>query len=107
MNTYRDMKWMLAALLIAGCGQSASAGDAPDCGQGETLSEGGESLCVYRQEIIEEGFDCPPSASYQHDFSGGVVCSSTPQIPDGMQDDVVEQDIGTPHGPGRGGLEHR
>jgi hypothetical protein len=59
------------AALLAACGQTTSV---VDCGEGEVYLVGNDRYCVYSQELIIEGFECPPQMSY-HGVPGGAVCS--------------------------------
>ncbi len=71
------------------CGQTSSV---TDCGEGDTVLVGNERYCVYRQELIIEGFDCPPQMSF-HEVPGGAVCS-----PKGPGEPLPEQ-VQEPFGP--------
>ena len=71
---YNSGVWtvMLACVaLMSACGQSTSL---VDCGEGETHLVGNDRYCVYQQELIIEGFACPPQMSF-HEVPGGAVCS--------------------------------
>lgn len=62
---------LACATLLVACGQTTSV---VDCGEGEVYLVGNDRYCVYTQELIIEGFSCPPQMSY-HGVPGGAVCS--------------------------------
>lgn len=62
---------------LAGCGATGAA----NCGDGESFQEGGQTYCLYTQDIIEEGFTCPRGADYQFGYERGTACSPQPALP--------------------------
>lgn len=90
-------KWMLisacACVLFAltGCSQdSQPIGDAT-CGRGEAVESDGQTVCVYSQEIIETGFDCPAEMPHRQQYGDYVVCSGDEQLPEGFPREMSEQ----------------
>lgn len=86
------LKWTLAAgaaFIIVGC--AANAEQALDCGLGRQLDAGGESFCVYSQEIIETGFACPDGLEHQRAYGDLVVCGAGTGLPEGFRDEVARQ----------------
>lgn len=60
------------------------------CGEdGSVVSVSGQTVCVYRQDIvIETGFACPEALPHRQDFDHGSVCS---QMVDGLGDDELAE----------------
>ena len=69
----------LIALAIAGCTETEKALDA-DCGVGDNVAYDGDIYCVYRSNITEEGFSCPPAYRHETELSGGTLCSSSEEL---------------------------
>lgn len=62
------------------------------CGNGEEVVSGDDRACVYRSELIEEGFQCP--ADLEHGFlldGGGVACTPEPNMPGGLGEALRER----------------
>lgn len=64
------------------------------CGRGESLEVDGDTYCIYRQEIIEEGFDCPQNLQSDFQFEGGTVCAPSNNLPPEVEDHVKDEDFG-------------
>lgn len=65
------------------------------CGRGEPLEANGETYCIYRQEIIEEGFDCPQDLQASFQFEGGTVCApSSNNLPPAVEDHIKDENFG-------------
>lgn len=84
-------------LLVAAC--SSSSDDV--CGAGEETDFDGETYCLYRAAITEEGFSCPPALMHRFDFDGFSVCAESEMLPDGFEDHArrelgIERDGGVP-----------
>ena len=79
-------------------GASAGCSEPLDetCGRGDALEVDGQTYCVYRQEIIEEGFDCPQDLQSGFQFENGVVCgpSNSNQLPPPVEEYVGMEDFG-------------
>ena len=80
---------MFALLVIAAaCGPTENNENgqiAGACGEGEEVVAGEDRACVYRSELIEEGFACP--AELEHGFlleGGGVACTPDENMPPGL-----------------------
>lgn len=86
-----------ALLLAAAC--SSSSDDV--CGAGQATDFEGETYCMYRAAITEEGFMCPPALMHRFDFDGFSVCAESEMLPDGFEDHArrelgLERDGGVP-----------
>ena len=79
-----------SALLFAAC--SSSSDDV--CGAGEATDFGGETYCLYRAAITEEGFMCPPALMHRFDFDGFSVCAPSEMLPDGFEEHA-RRELGT------------
>ncbi len=73
--TFRHIPALILTPLffLSACGPATTA---VDCGDGESFEAGGETYCVYRSAITEEGFTCPSDVSTGRRLEGLVVCSS-------------------------------
>lgn len=96
----KKMNWILALGFLAGVGCSDDPKveeNNPDttCGAGESVEVGGDRACVYRSELIEEGFECP--ASLPTGFllgGGGVACVVGQTMPDLLAERLGELGYG-------------
>lgn len=80
-----------AALLLGAQGAGCAAQDA-SCGAGEERIVEDERYCLFEQQLIIEGFECP-AQMVSHEVPGGVVCGpsggpggSVQELPDALQD---------------------
>lgn len=73
---------LAAALILGACALTGcpEGDNGLDCGTGEAASYDGEDYCVYRQELIIEGFSCPMGLA-RHDFEGFALCGGPPMLP--------------------------
>ncbi|MGM0554827.1 MAG: DUF7107 domain-containing protein [Myxococcota bacterium] len=72
-----------------------SLGCSPDevalCGDGDEVEASGQTVCVYRNEIIETGFDCPAERPHRHNMGDLVVCSGDEELPEGLPEELDER----------------
>lgn len=86
---------LIALICLGACRQDAQTDTI--CEPGDRVEADGVTVCVYREEIIETGFDCPPAAPYQMRYGDFVVCSEDTELPSGFPDRMDEEyDAGLP-----------
>lgn len=81
---------ILLLVWSVGCNKSSSRSN---CGAGDAYTQNGHAYCVYRQEIIEEGFSCPLFVPKRFDWGAYVVCGTDDALPPDFR---YEPDLVTP-----------
>ena len=92
--------WQTSSLLfvllcLGACTQDAQT--QTPCGPGDQVEADGVTVCVYREEIIETGFDCPQATPHRMRYGDFVVCSEDSELPRGFPEHMEEDyDSGLP-----------
>lgn len=81
---------VFGCVVLGGFGCGASSHHERICGEdGSAVGVSGQTVCVYRQDIvIETGFACPEALPHRQNFEHGSVCS---QMVDGLGDDELSE----------------
>lgn len=86
------MKFLrLPTLLIIALSWACTSDEAQPCGAGDTVEASGQTVCVYREEIIETGFDCPAQRPHRHEVDELIVCSPNEDLPEGLPEKLDER----------------
>lgn len=81
--------WILACLVAAtgGCGDDART--EVTCGSGDPVAIDGTTYCVFEQAVVvENGFECPPSAPFLTQAAGFGVCAQQAMLPPVVVEDI-------------------
>ena len=79
--------WVGLAVLASSCGDDARTEVA--CGAGDPVAIDGITYCVFEQAVVvENGFECPPSAPFLTQGVGFGVCGQQAMLPPALIEDV-------------------
>ena len=83
---------VLACAILGGFGCEPETHEERVCGEhGSLVAVSGETVCVYRQDIvIETGFSCPAELSFQQEFMFGAVCSGSGRLSPSELEQIAE-----------------
>ena len=101
----RTLSALVALIAASGCSDDGIQGQdwGAICSPGTHVTRSGIDYCVYDQDLIIEGFDCPSMAPHRHDVTGATATACSRREFPPAQD--VEDVLGPWTPPPTGGVD--
>lgn len=80
---------ILITIASLSCSDNNNSDPVNECGDGETVVVNDQLMCIFRQTIIETGFQCPVDGQIAYDVGDIVVCCE--ELPSGWISEVRQR----------------